>query len=262
LWWQDLVISAAKSLDAVNPLAARALAGAQVTERVAVRAADRIVSCSPGFVDYLVSIGARPEQIATVLNWVDTDWIRPVEPERSSVTRVLYSGNLGYTQGFETAIEALELLPAEIELRLVGEGNAADRVRGLAGRDARIQIRPPVRRSDFPGLLAAADILLVLQRRVGAGVNFPSKIGPYLASGRPVVASMDPATPAAAFLRESGGALVVPPEDPAALAQALARLHGDVELRAELGRRGRAHAVRHLDRTAALSMLEQEFLRG
>lgn len=113
---------------------------------------------------------------------------------------------------------------------------------------------------EFPALLAAAHVQLVLQRRVGAGANLPSKIGPYLASGRPVVASIDPTTPAAALLGESGGALVVPPEDPAALAQALGRLHADRGLRDDLAQRGRAYAVHALGRDAALARLEQEIL--
>jgi len=260
LWWQDLVLSAARSLDGLGPLAVRALRGAQAAERVALRAADRVVSCSPGFVDYLVEQGGRPERIATVLNWVDTDWIAPVEPVASAVTRVLYAGNLGYTQGFETAIEAMRLLPNEVELELVGDGNAAEHVRRLVEDMPRVHVRPPVPQGEFPALLAAAHVQLVLQRRVGAGANLPSKIGPYLASGRPVVASIDPTTPAAALLEESGGALIVPPEDPAALAQAIARLHADRAFRDDLAQSGRAYAVQTLGRDQALLRLEREFI--
>jgi colanic acid biosynthesis glycosyl transferase WcaI len=262
LWWQDLVLSAARSLDSLGPLDIHALRGAQAAERIALRAADRVVSCSPGFVDYLVEQGGRPERIATVLNWVDTDWIAPVEPVASAVMRVLYAGNLGYTQGFETAIEAVRLLPAEVELDIVGDGNAAEHVRRLVEDMPRIHVRPPVPRGEFPALLAAAHVQLVLQRRVGAGANLPSKIGPYLASGRPVVASIDPTTPAAALLADSGGALIVPPEDPAALAHALGRLHDDRGLRTELAQRGRAYAERALGRDAALAKLEREFIGG
>ena len=260
LWWQDLVLAAARSLDGLGPLALRALRGTQTAERIALRAADRVVSCSPGFVDHLVTQGGQPEQIVTVLNWVDTDWVTPVESIASAVTRVLYAGNLGYTQGFETVIEAMRLLPDEVELELVGDGNAAEHVRGLVEDMPRVHLRPPVQQGEFPALLAAADVQLVLQRRVGAGANLPSKIGPYLASGRPVVASIDRTTPAAALLEESGGALIVPPEDPPALAQALRRLHVDRELRDDLAQRGRAYAVDAFDRDAALVRLEQEFL--
>ncbi len=260
LWWQDLVLTAARALDGLGPFAVRALRGAQAAERVALRAADRVVSCSPGFVDYLVAQGGRPERIVTVPNWVDTDWITPTEPVASEVTRVLYAGNLGYTQGFETAIEAMRLLPAEVELELVGDGNAAEHVRRLVKDMPRVHVRPPVPRGEFPALLATAHVQLVLQRRVGAGANLPSKIGPYLASGRPVVASIDPATAAGDLLAESGGALIVPAEDPVALAEALRRLHDDRGLRTELAQRGRAYAERILGRQAALARLEREFL--
>lgn len=260
LWWQDLVVSAAHSLDGLGPLALRALRGARAAERIALRAADRVVSCSPGFVDYLVEQGGRPERIATVLNWVDTDWITPTEPVASGVTRVLYAGNLGYTQGFETAIEAMRLLPDEVELELVGDGNAGEHVRWLVEDVPRIHVRPPVPHGEFPALLAAAHVQLVLQRQVGAGANLPSKIGPYLASGRPVVASIDPTTAAGALLEESGGAIIVPPEDTGALAEAMGHLARDPQLRRDLAARGRAYAEAHLARTVVLPALEQEIL--
>lgn len=262
LWWQDLVLTAARSLDGLGPLALKALRGAQTAERVALRAADRVVSCSPGFVDYLVEQGGRPERIATVLNWVDTQWIAATEPAISGLTRVLYAGNLGYTQGFETAIEAIRLLPNEVELELVGDGNAAEHVRRLAEDMPRVRVRPPVPQAELPALLATADVQLVLQRRVSAGANLPSKIGPYLASSRPLVASLDGTTAAAELLTESGGALIVPPEDPVALAGALGRLHDDLGLRKALATHGRAYAERVLSREVALPRLEREILGG
>jgi len=51
LWWQDLVLAAARSLNGLGPLALRALRGAQAAERIALGAADCVVSCRPGFVD-------------------------------------------------------------------------------------------------------------------------------------------------------------------------------------------------------------------
>ena len=101
---------------------------------------------------------------------------------------------------------------------------------------------------------------LVLQRRVAAGANLPSKIATYLASGRPVLAAIDPSTPAAALLRESGGAVLVPPEDPRSLAAAMAALRDDPARRAELGERGRAFAERRLSSEVLLPQLEAAIL--
>ena len=96
-----------------------------------------------------------------MLNWVDTNWTTPVEPSGASlVTQVLYSGNLGYTQGFETAIEAMRLLPDEVELQLVGDGNASKHVRRLVENVPRVHVRPPVAEAEFPALLGGADVQL------------------------------------------------------------------------------------------------------
>ena len=233
----------------------RCVAGDSAARRRAAQRADHVIVCSDGFVPL---IEAPPERTTTVLNWVDTDEIsaRPKSPN-GHATRFLYAGNLGYTQGLDTAIEAARDVD-DIELQLVGAGNAATDVRATS--DGIAIVSPPVPRHQLPALLASADVQLVLQRRVAAGANLPSKIATYLASGRPVLAAIDPSTPAAALLRESGGAVLVPPEDPRSLAAAMAALRDDPARRAELGERGRAFAERRLSSEVLLPQLEAAIL--
>jgi colanic acid biosynthesis glycosyl transferase WcaI len=226
-----------------------------------MRAADRIVVCSPGFRDHLVGLGADPNRIETVYNWVDVDAIAPTRRlPHSGWTRFLYAGNLGYSQGFETLIDAADRAGSAIELDIVGGGNAARKVRELASSVDNVSVAPPVARADYAGLLASADVHVVVQRQVSAGTNLPSKIASSLASGRAIVASLDLSTPAADQLRASGGALLVPPDDSAALAAAMRRLHDDPRLRDELARRGRAYAEAHLAKEPALERLERELI--
>lgn len=75
---------------------------------------------------------------------------------------------------------------------------------------------------------------------------FGLTIAEALACGRAVVASSTAG--AVELIERDRDALVVSPGDPEALAAALARLIGDPDLRAELGRRGRVVAARRLDR--------------
>lgn len=256
IWVQDLVLSAAFSLDGLGPAQRQILEVARHLERAALRAADAVVVCSPGFRDHALRQGVDPERIHVVLNWVDLDWIVPQDIARNpGATRFLYAGNIGYTQDFASLFEAIRDVGKDVEARLVGDGNAAEHVRALAHGMVNVTLGAPVPRADYPALLAGADVHLVLQRRVSAGVNFPSKIATALASGRPILAAIDRSTPAAALLEESGGALIVQPESPSDLANAMRRLK-DPELRAELGRSGREYAERSLGRRERLQELE------
>ncbi len=86
---------------------------------------------------------------------------------------------------------------------------------------------------------AAADVLVLPYRHVSqSGVLFLA-----LAQGLPVVATRVGALPEVLCDGESG--LLVPPESPEALSQALVRLLGDADLRGRLAAGGRAVAARH-----------------
>lgn len=255
LWVQDLVADAAQ---AVVGSPAGALGVARRMERYAASRADRIIACSSGFREHFISRGIEAERVETILNWVDTAVIH-ASPEETKANRApvrfLYAGNLGYTQGFATLAEAAARVGEGIEVEVAGAGNAADEVRALG-----LPIRPPVPRHELAALLAGADVQVVIQRGVVAGANLPSKIATYLASGRPIVASLSVETPAARLLEESGGALVVPADRADLLAQAMTRLRDDEELRRRLGASGRAFAIAHLDKEVALPRLEQAFV--
>jgi colanic acid biosynthesis glycosyl transferase WcaI len=254
LWVQDLVLSAAQSVGG-GRAARRALAMAHWLERSAALAADRIVVCSEGFVDYLARHGIPGEKFTTIHNWADLDTITPRANGNGHAPRFLYAGNLGYTQGFETLIAAARMSPG-LDVEIVGAGNAADDVRVLASSVPNVTVRAPVDRSSYSDLLGSADAHIVLQRRISAGANLPSKIATSLASGRPIIGSLDLQTPAAELLRRSGGAILVEPEAPAGLAAAMRELASDPERRKEMGRNGRAFAEQHLAKEPALRKLE------
>jgi glycosyltransferase involved in cell wall biosynthesis len=76
----------------------------------------------------------------------------------------------------------------------------------------------------------------------------PSKMFEMLAMGRPIVASL--CGEAADILKASGGALVVPPEDSAAIAAAIRSLSDNPSVIPEMGERGREYVIRHYSRRA------------
>jgi glycosyltransferase involved in cell wall biosynthesis len=258
---QDLVLSAAGALNDVGSRTRRALDAGRSIERVVASAADLVVSCSPGFRDYFVSLGVSPAKVETVLNWAAIDEFDAAPPSQNGhKPAFLYAGNVGYTQGFETLLDAARLSADALVVKIVGAGNARQRVIASARELPNVEVAPPVEDAAVPAMHSSADATIVLQRRVAAGANLPSKIATYLASGRPIVASIEDHTPAAKILRESGGAILVEPESPHLLADAMRTLARDRELRVRLGRNGRAYAERRLAKQPTLERFEAAIL--
>ena len=101
---------------------------------------------------------------------------------------------------------------------------------------------------EVPALLAAADICLVPLCDVPLFSTFiPAKMFEYLAAGKAVVGAL--AREAAQILEEAG-AVVVPPEDGVALADATRALADDPERRQLLGKQGRAYVEQRFNRAA------------
>ncbi len=102
-----------------------------------------------------------------------------------------------------------------------------------------------VRPVEIPAYLQAADMLVLPNSGlsdISRSYTSPLKLFEYLASGRPLIASDLPS------LREvlnPGNALLVPPDDPAALGRALVRLAGDPDLAQRLASAGQKTARKY-----------------
>jgi len=102
-----------------------------------------------------------------------------------------------------------------------------------------------VARRRVPQLLAAADVLVQPGRASAFNdLRFPGKSPELLASGRPVIVAR---TNVGLLLKDGEEALLIDRGDAFEIADGLERLAGDPDLRARLGRGGRAFAIANLD---------------
>jgi phosphatidyl-myo-inositol alpha-mannosyltransferase len=156
-------------------------------------------------------------------------------------TKLLFVGRLDERKGFRTALAAFERLAGEFpELRFVVAGDGPDRAAldGLpaATRD-RIQMLGTVPNVDLPPISVACD--LYLGTAVG-GESFGVVLVEAMAARLPVVAS--DIAGYREVVRPGVDALVVPPRDPVALADAVRRVLSDDGLAARLREAGRERA--------------------
>jgi glycosyltransferase involved in cell wall biosynthesis len=230
-------------------------------ELAAYAAADRVVVVSDGFRANLIDRGVPDDKVHTIRNGVTLDRFDPgavADPRvrdrlgaRAGDCLVLYLGTHGISHGLPGVAAAAARLAGEpVHFTFVGEGADKSRLRRRVAELAldNVTLLPGVPHEEVPGLLAAADICLVPLRDVPLFSTFiPSKMFEYLAAGKAVVGAVT--GEAAQILREAG-AVVVPPEDSAALADAIRALAGDPQRRQAMGRRGRSHVERSFDRVA------------
>jgi glycosyltransferase involved in cell wall biosynthesis len=162
---------------------------------------------------------------------------------------VLAVGNRAPHKNFRAVLEAQALL-GDVPYEFVHVGEANPRVFGHVGEHAAERARSVGRVTD--GELRA------LYERAACFV-FPSI---YEGFGLPPLEAMTCGCPVvaaeAASIPEVCGdaALYFDPRDPAALAERIAQVMGDAELRAELSRRGRERAERFSWRRSAEALLE------
>lgn len=287
---QDFEVDAAFDLGLLRGKFLRGVvAGA---ERWLMRRFDVVSTISQRMHQRLLDKGVIPAQAVLSPNWVDVLAITPgghglsmQARTPSSGTEVtglgnsfrlqlgiapdavvaLYSGNMGGKQGLELLADVAKLClaqagRAQAAIVFVFCGNGAGRA-DLMQRCAGLpnvhflELQPIERLNE---LLAMADVHLLPQRADAADLVMPSKLTGMLASGRPVVATAHPGTELALVVQGCG--VVVPPEDPPAMAQAMQALAADSRLRTQLGAAGRAYALAHMDREAVLRRLESDLM--
>ncbi len=152
------------------------------------------------------------------------------DPDRPTIVSL---GRLYHMKGFDLALRAMAYLPitcAAWRLVILGEGQERknlEKLRDELGLGDRILL--PGQISDPQPWLAQAQIFLMSSRSEG----FPNALCEAMAAGLPVISTDCPSGPVNIITPEVDG-LLIPPEDPRAMAAALERLITSEELRVRL----------------------------
>ena len=201
---------------------------------------------------YLSSHGFRAEQIVHISGSVDTERFQPAPERRPDPARperdIICVARLDYAKGVDVLLHAWGRMlrePSEWRahlkprLRLVGDGRLKPQMEYIV---AELGIQDSV---EFLGL--RTDVVDLLQQ--SWGFVLPSRwegmsnaLLEAMACGLPCVATS--VSGSEDIISEGVNGLLVEPEQPAEMAQALRRIIEDTELAQRLGRTGRATVVR------------------
>lgn len=231
-------------------------------ERLNLQRADLVVVVSQPLADQLVAMGIPRERILVNPNGVDPERYRP-DIDSSAIQEALdlqdrlvigFIGTFGPWHGAEVLAEAAaKLIQQNPQLRerlvfvFIGDGQTMPRVRQVIdgqGIADYCRFTGLVPQEQGPLYMAACDILVSPHVLNPDGTPFfgsPTKLFEYLAMGKPVIASeLDQI---AELLTHDHDALLVPPGDVEALADAMLALVDDPEWCKRLGEAARATAL-------------------
>jgi glycosyltransferase involved in cell wall biosynthesis len=261
-----------------------------------LHAASRTIVLGRCMADHLVTnYGLERERVAIVPNWADPEQVFPIGRQTRFRSEqqlrgfvLLYAGNLGRHQDFDTLLDAARLLqggagsgppggrprayrrprpPAfdaggcrggaaqEITFVLVGDGAKRQHIahRIAAEQITNVRLFPFVPRADYNDLLASADAGLVTLEPGAEGLGVPSKFYSILASGRATVAVVGAGSEVARVVEEAGCGVRVEQGDAAMLARSLLALAASPDAVRQMGENARRVFLENytLERTAA-----------
>lgn len=265
---KDLVPDAATAVGMLQP--GLALQLARRLERYAYRLADGIIVIGEAFRANLLAKGVPPARVTCIPDWADTERIRPMLRDNAFRQQqgvpaehvlILHAGNMGAKQGLRCVIDTATLLRdlPDVHFLLVGDGNERLELETLVHSRRLTNVRfLPLQPDDAVAeMLAATDLLLLSQRPTLTDAVVPSKLLTYLAAGRPVLAAAEAGSTAARLVQASGGGIVIPPDNPAALARVIEQWRRDASAGAEMGQRGRRYVTEQYGRCRILTQYER-----
>jgi glycosyltransferase involved in cell wall biosynthesis len=207
----------------------------EAVDRHALRAADLVVADTRASADHLADLaGLQRERVEVAFVGAEERVFGPGWSPVAPVT-VLFVGKLIPLHGVETVLAAARAAP-ELPFRLVGSGQLETLVHD---RPANVDWIPWLEYERLPDELHRAGCALgIFGTSEKARRVIPNKAFQALACGTPLVTADTPG--ARELLVDGESALLVPPGDAQALADALRRLAVDPELARRLSAGGRA----------------------
>jgi len=165
------------------------------------RLTDLLLVQSPEFKNYILNQGVEESKIIYYPYYAE-DFYKVVEKDNSYLSQfpkgfnLLFAGNIGVAQSFDTIVNAFEKLKEfDINLVVLGDGRNKSRIqeqineKGLKEKFHFLGSFPP---EQMPYYFTCADGLLITLKKADIfSFTIPGKLQSYLACGKPIIGALD-----------------------------------------------------------------------
>ena len=230
------------------------------------RLADKVICLGESMKKLIVNKGIDESKISIIHDWADTRYLYPVSNEQnpfrekyklSNYFTVMYSGNIGLTQGLEKLIELASHFKhkREILFILIGDGVLKNKLI----EDAKnlnltnIMFLPYQSKEELKFSLSAPDVHLITSQKGLSGVIVPSKIYGILACSKPFLAWIDRDNEVAKVAQRYKSGIIVPPGNVRSMIRAVNWISNHRDLLTLMGNNGRNAAEKEFDRKVSIS---------
>ena len=226
---------------------------------------DNILVQSPYFKDYLVNQGVNSEKIIYYPYYAESfykvvDKNEKIESMFPKGLNIVFAGNIGVAQSFDTIIDAVKIALNDIKslnVIVLGEGRDKARIlKKIKENDLNnFYFMGSFPSENMPEYFASADALLVsLKKSKIFSSTIPGKLQSYLACGKPIIASLDGI--GAKIVNDASCGFSSDAENPLGLAHSIISFNKLKNIdRLKLGENGRKYYENEFERKKLLSKL-------
>jgi phosphatidylinositol alpha-mannosyltransferase len=206
---------------------------APLLKRLIERIDHRVVVSKDALELVLRYLGGEASDYTVLFNGVDLAGINSVEPQPSDRPAIFFIGRHEQRKGLEVLLQAMRHLDDDVVCWVAGEGDETARLKIEFGDDPRVEWLGRITDAEKLARMRGASVFCAPSLH---GESFGVVLLEAMAAGTPVVASaLDGYRNVAT---DGGDALMVPPGDAGALAEAIRRVLHDRRLCEQLVERG------------------------
>jgi len=221
----------------------------ELIEKFIYLCVDYITVIGETYREHIISRGVSPRKVILIPNWADISKISQVtdlkfqkEMKLEGRFIITYAGTISWPQDLETVIKAADILRRyeNIVFLIVGEGIKKKLLVELSKKLNlnNVIFLPLQPREKYFVILKSSNVCLVSLKKTFLSPSVPSKILDIMACAKPIIANIPLYGDAPKILEEAKCGLVVEPENPYLLAQAILLLYNNPVLAEEMGKNG------------------------